>query len=121
MQHRIARAFSPGLLALSLIFTPVAPAFAQLGGVQSPPATPTVTSMTNESADGQLEYGTSDNYGSTSSLNTMFALTHSAELSNLTPNTTYHYRVLSRDVAGNLTTGNDDTFTTSALPTVNSS
>jgi peptidoglycan hydrolase-like protein with peptidoglycan-binding domain/phosphodiesterase/alkaline phosphatase D-like protein len=79
-------------------------------------STATVTWTTNELANTQIEYGTSTSYGFTSPLNTSFALTHSESLSNLFPNTTYHYRVISADGAGNLATSTDETFTTSALP-----
>lgn len=78
----------------------------------------TITWTTSENADAQVEYGTTASYGSTSNLNSTLGLTHSIDLSNLSPNTTYHYRVLSHDAAGNLATGSDTTFTTSALPSV---
>ncbi|HUC31061.1 MAG TPA: fibronectin type III domain-containing protein, partial [Candidatus Paceibacterota bacterium] len=79
-------------------------------------STATVTWTTNELANAQIEYGTSTSYGFTSPLNTSFALTHSESLSNLLPDTTYHYRVISADEAGNLATLTDETFMTSALP-----
>lgn len=79
-------------------------------------STATVTWTTNELANAQIEYGTSTSYGFTSPLNTSFALTHSESLSNLLPETTYHYRVISADEAGNLATSTDEIFTTSALP-----
>ena len=41
---------------------------------------------------------------------------HSASLSGLAANTLYHYRVKSRDAAGNLATSGDFTFTTAAAP-----
>src|SRR5439155_9261119 len=41
---------------------------------------------------------------------------HSVTLSGLTPSTTYHYRVLSTDAAGNPATSGDFTFTTAAGP-----
>jgi phosphodiesterase/alkaline phosphatase D-like protein/peptidoglycan hydrolase-like protein with peptidoglycan-binding domain len=72
----------------------------------------TISWTTSELADGQVEYGTDTNYGSTSNLNSTLALTHSQTLSSLTAGTTYHYRVLSKDSFGNLTTSPDYTFTT---------
>jgi hypothetical protein len=40
------------------------------------------------------------------------AIPHAVFLQNLQPGTTYHYRVKSKDVAGNLVTSQDQTFTT---------
>ncbi len=76
----------------------------------------TITWTTNENADGQVRYGATASYGSTSNLDSTLGLAHSATLSNLSPNTSYHYSVLSRDTAGNLATGGDETFTTGTLP-----
>jgi phosphodiesterase/alkaline phosphatase D-like protein len=75
----------------------------------------TVTWTSNEVASAQVEYGTTAGYGSSSSLDTNLALTHSVALSGLTANTTYHYRVKSTDNAGNQAVGPDETFTTSAV------
>ncbi|TMC72560.1 MAG: hypothetical protein E6J13_05090, partial [Chloroflexi bacterium] len=70
---------------------------------------------TNENADGQVEYGTTAAYGSTTPLNTTFATSHAVDLSGLTPTTLYHYRVKSRDPSGNLSTSGDFTFTTTVV------
>ena len=78
----------------------------------------TIAWTTSEPADAQIEYGTTASYGSTSSLSSALALTRSVELDGLSPNTAYHYRVLSRDAAGNLATGSENSFSTSALPSV---
>jgi glucose/arabinose dehydrogenase/chitodextrinase len=67
---------------------------------------------TNEPADGQVQYGVTVGYGSTTALATARTTSHSASLSGLQADTLYHYRVLSRDAAGNLATSNDFTFTT---------
>src|SRR5205814_8588355 len=60
--------------------------------------------------------GTSTAYGSSTSLDSGLVLAHSQALSGLAAATTYHYRVKSRDGAGNLATSGDFTFTTSAAP-----
>jgi len=60
--------------------------------------------MTDEASDTQVEYGTSTSYGSSSTLNSSKVTSHSATLSGLQPSTTYHFRVKSRDAAGNLAT-----------------
>jgi hypothetical protein len=72
----------------------------------------TVTWTTNEASDTQIEYGLTTAYGSSTTLNTALLTSHSASLSGLLANTTYHYRVKSRDAAGNLATSGDYTFTT---------
>ncbi|PJE64651.1 MAG: hypothetical protein COU90_02305 [Candidatus Ryanbacteria bacterium CG10_big_fil_rev_8_21_14_0_10_43_42] len=71
---------------------------------------------TNEAADSQVEYGITTSYGSVSSRGSSLVTSHNVVLSGLSPSTTYNYRVLSRDAAGNLATSLNRTFTTQALP-----
>lgn len=71
-----------------------------------------ITWTTDVPADSQVEYGTTTSYGSRSSLNTTLVVNHSVGLSGLARFTTYHYRVYSRDAAGQLTVSGDLTFTT---------
>jgi hypothetical protein len=73
----------------------------------------TITWTTNEPSDSQVEYGTTTGYGSTA-LNSSMVTSHSQALSGLSKSTLYHYRVKSRDAAGNLATSGDYTFTTTA-------
>lgn len=68
--------------------------------------------QTDEASDAQVEYGVTANYGSTTAIEPQFAATHRLDLTNLTANTLYHYRVKSRDAAGNLAVSTDFTFTT---------
>ena len=72
----------------------------------------TITWRTDESADTQVEYGTTASYGLTTALNGSMATTHSQTLNGLKPNTTYHFRVKSSDAAGNAAASEDYTFTT---------
>jgi hypothetical protein len=74
----------------------------------------TITWTTNEVSDSQVEYGTTTSYGSTTSLNTTFLTAHSVALTGLNAGTLYHYRVRSRDAAGNLAVSGDFTLTTGA-------
>lgn len=83
-------------------------------------STATITWTTSENANAQVQYGTTASYGLSSAPDTTLALAHSVTLADLSPDTTYHYRVLSRDAAGNLVTGTDATFTTGALPVATS-
>ncbi len=76
----------------------------------------TITWTTNESSDTQVEYGQTTSYGNTTTLNTSLVTTHSQSLTSLSAGTTYHYRVKSKDAAGNLATSLDNTFTTTPAP-----
>jgi phosphodiesterase/alkaline phosphatase D-like protein len=76
----------------------------------------TVSWTTDEASDSQVEYGQTSSYGSSTTLDGALVLAHSVTLSGLTASTLYHYRVTSRDAAGNLATSDDFTFTTGAPP-----
>ncbi|TSC72144.1 MAG: fibronectin, type III domain-containing protein, partial [Parcubacteria group bacterium Gr01-1014_38] len=81
--------------------------------------TATITWTTDEPSDSQVEYGTTITYGSSTTLDPARVTSHSQVISGLTANTLYHYRVKSRDAAGNLATSGDFTFTTlTATPTL---
>jgi len=67
---------------------------------------------TDEASDSQIDYGTSMSYGQQTTLNASLTTSHSQSLSNLVSNTIYHYRVRSRDLAGNLTVSSNYSFTT---------
>ena len=73
-----------------------------------------VSWTTDEAADTQVEYGTTTAYGLSTSLNASLTTSHTQVVSGLNAGVTYHYRVKSRDAAGNLRTSNDQTFSTSA-------
>lgn len=72
----------------------------------------TVSWSTDEIADTQVEYGLTESYGSSTTLNPALVTNHSQNLTGLAPGTLYHYRVKSRDGAGNLAVSADQTFTT---------
>jgi len=65
---------------------------------------------TNELSTSQVEYWTSPSM--LSPLDKAYVTEHHIELTDLTPETTYHYRTMSRDRAGNLAVSNEYTFTT---------
>src|SRR5574341_1445892 len=83
-----------------------------VGGITSAQAT--VSWTTNEPATSLVEYGTTTTYGLQTTENLALAGQHQHQLTGLQASTTYHYRVLSRDAAGNLATSADRTFTTLA-------
>jgi hypothetical protein len=76
----------------------------------------TISWTTDEASDTQVEYGTTTAYGSTTTLDTSRTVNHSQALGGLAAGTLYHYRVKSRDAAGNLATSADFTFTTASPP-----
>ncbi|KND48701.1 MAG: penicillin-resistant dd-carboxypeptidase-like protein [Parcubacteria bacterium C7867-003] len=71
-----------------------------------------VTWKTDRPTNSKLEYGKTDNYESNAQVNNSLATSHSVTLTNLSPETVYHYRIRSTDESGNLTLSNDKTFTT---------
>ena len=73
----------------------------------------TITWVTDEASTSEVEYGPTTSYGTLTSLNATLSVDHTQPLSGLTANSLYHYRVRSADAAGNLTTSEDHTFTTS--------
>jgi hypothetical protein len=70
-----------------------------------------ITWVTNESSDSQIEYGKAVAYGLTATSDEM-TTAHSITLSGLEPNTEYHYRVKSKDEAGNEVSSADNIFVT---------
>lgn len=74
--------------------------------------TVTITWVTDEPADTQLDYGTTTAYGMQSPLDARLLTSHSVTLTGLAPGTTYHCRARSRDAAGNLALSGNLTFQT---------
>ncbi len=74
----------------------------------------TISWTTGEGANTQVDYGMTTSYGSYTTLSASMVTSHTVTLSGLASSTLYHYRVKSRDTAGNLTTSGDYTFTTAA-------
>jgi chitodextrinase len=70
---------------------------------------------TNEGADSKVEYGMTTNYDGSANT-TLYSTAHTLSLTGLAAGTTYHYKVTSKDIAGNSTSSSDATFTT--LPVV---
>ncbi|MBI1911384.1 MAG: fibronectin type III domain-containing protein [Deltaproteobacteria bacterium] len=84
------------------------------------PETAGVNWVTDEPSDSQIEYGTTASYGYKLPLNDTMVTAHSETIEGLAPSTLYHYKVLSRDASGNITTSADYTFTTDAASDVTS-
>ena len=75
----------------------------------------TIAWSSNEPADSLVQYGTTTVYGSSSPIDPTPVYDHSIAITGLAASTLYHYRVTSRDGAGNVTTSADATFTTSSV------
>lgn len=75
----------------------------------------TVDWTTNEAADSQVEYGATSSYGQRTALDSNLVTTHSQFMAGLVAGNTYHYRVRSRDAAGNLGLSGDFSVTIPAL------
>ncbi len=73
----------------------------------------TITWTTDVSSDSVVNYGLTTSYGNTSSNGTM-VVSHTRTLTGLSPSTTYHYRVKSKNTSGQTATSGDFTFTTLA-------
>jgi hypothetical protein len=80
-------------------------ATAQNGGFKA-------TWTTDEGSTSQVEYGLTASYGSTTALNTSMVTSHSVAVTGLSRRTTYHYRVRSKDSAGNEAVSGDYTIKT---------
>ncbi|MGH9702401.1 MAG: choice-of-anchor Q domain-containing protein [Candidatus Acidiferrales bacterium] len=119
----LARRVGPinALLTLLLIALFPAVSLAQTGPTISSVSATSVAATsdiirwsTNVAADSQVEYGTAASYGSITVRDTFPRTAHSMALIGLAPSTLYHYRVRSRNAAGNLSVTPDSTFTTPA-------
>ncbi|HET7325937.1 MAG TPA: DUF1349 domain-containing protein [Nocardioidaceae bacterium] len=86
----------------------------QITQVQATPRTESaqISWTTDEPTTTQVQYGTDTSYGHTTPPTTTATTNHDHTLTGLTPQTTYHYRITATDTAGNTTTTNDATFTT---------
>ncbi|HIE34108.1 MAG TPA: hypothetical protein EYP86_03090, partial [Candidatus Altiarchaeales archaeon] len=61
---------------------------------------------------GYIEYGSNTNYGNFAYDDNIERLNHRVEITNLSENTTYHYRVVTTDIYGTNRTSKDKNFTT---------
>jgi hypothetical protein len=78
-----------------------------IGSVQA-----SIAWTTDEPADSGVDYGPTTAYGNSTPLNAALVTVHSQVLTGLSPGTPYHYRVRSRDAAGNQTISSDHLFQT---------
>jgi hypothetical protein len=71
--------------------------------------------LTDEPADGQIEYGTQQGvYSSSTEISPYLSTFHALTLSGLNPQTTYYFRIRSKDAMNNLTISQEYTASTTA-------
>lgn len=75
-----------------------------------------ITWTTDEPADSLVEYGLTSAYGNAAALTSERVTAHAVRLRDLQSDTTYHYRVASRDEAGNQSRSQDFSFKTPVKP-----
>jgi chitodextrinase len=90
-----------------------APIISAVGAASVTASSATITWTTEEPADSRVEYGSTSSYGSLASA-TGLTTSHAVTVPGLQPASTYHYRVVSGDAAGNTARSGDFTFTTAA-------
>lgn len=72
--------------------------------------------MTDELAQGKIEYGKTAEYGASSPTASDYATEHSISLTSLDPDTEYHYRVVVQDESGNEAVSPGEIFITDPSP-----
>lgn len=102
---RVEGALSPEASGLVL-------ATANVAAVSVAPRSAVVTWQTNKASDQQVMYGTTTTYGMSTLLDSTLSVSHSQTLTDLLPQTTYHFRVKSRDEGGSVAQSSDLTFVT---------
>ena len=72
----------------------------------------TITWATNEAATSQIDYGLTEDYDDTTGQSANLVASHSVCLTDLSADSTYHYRIICEDASGNEVVSRDCTFTT---------
>jgi hypothetical protein len=72
----------------------------------------TVTWTTDEPTTSQIDFGLTEDYGSTTGQSADLVTSHSVCLIELSANRTYHYRIICKDASGNAAVTEDYTFRT---------
>jgi hypothetical protein len=77
--------------------------------------TVTVTWTTDQASTSQVNYGVTNGYGSSSTLNSTLVTSHTVTLTGLTPGTTYDFDVVSANAGATSSTSGNSTFATSVV------
>jgi hypothetical protein len=107
--------FQPGETIVWTFDTSQGPVISSVTSTGITSTSATITWVTDQSSDSQAAYGLTSSYGSTTAINSTQVTSHSMILTGLTPGTTYHYQVLSRNSGGSPTSSGDFTLTTIAV------
>jgi uncharacterized repeat protein (TIGR01451 family) len=103
--------------------SPISPEDGGVPGITSISVSPSLTTAsvqwtTSRAATGQVNYGLTASYGSSTTLNTTLLTNHAFSLTGLTCGTVYHYSVFSSDAGGaNPVNSPDATFSSGACAT----
>jgi peroxiredoxin len=90
----------------------VTPPSIQSGPISSTTETGAIiTWETDEPTTGKVDYGKTETYGSETAEDTSLSTSHSVTLTRLDPNTTYYFKIISKDAAGNEITAKGDLTT----------
>jgi len=92
------------------------PVISSVAAINITATSATATWSTDEISTSQVEYGLTGSYGSQTTLDATLLTSHSVNLTGLTSNTLYHFRVKSKDAANNEAISGDYTFTTLEIP-----
>ncbi len=76
-----------------------------------------ITWTSNIAGTSQVSYGTTSSYTATSTLDSGMVLNHTVNLTGLTPNTMYHFELMSMSASSTASSSVDMTFTTSTTST----
>jgi chitodextrinase len=98
----------------SIILDTTAPAIAAVATGHLTNSSATITWSTDEAATSQIEYGVTSSYGLLTIAGSNLVTSHNLALTGLAPQTTYNYRVRSKDAAGNERIGSNNLVTTLA-------
>jgi hypothetical protein len=90
------------------------PVISDVHATDPTPTTVKISWLTDEAATSQVEYGPTNAYGSSTTLDTDLVTSHVVIITGLSASSHYHYRVKSKDAAENEGVGLDGTFQTSA-------
>lgn len=92
-----------------------APVISGVAAVEITATSVIITWSLDQFATGQVNYGLTDSYGSSTTGEASYAYnTHAQAITELSPSTTYHYRVRSTNIDSQETVSTDYTFTTLA-------
>jgi hypothetical protein len=112
VQFRDARGNWSPAFTDTIVYDTSAPTISSIVASNVMPSSATISWTTSEPATSQVEYGLTTAYGSLTTLDPQLVTSHTVQLSGLSGQTLYNYRVRSRDAAGNQRISTNRTFTT---------